>query len=67
MFSNTFFWRTYDQKEIDFIEEHSGKLHAYEFKYNPKSNVKWPKEFLETYPDSSFTVVDRENYLEKLH
>lgn len=66
LFLNTYFWRTYDQKEIDFIEEHSGKLHTYEFKYNPKSNVKWPKEFLETYPNSSFTVVDRENYLEKL-
>jgi hypothetical protein len=42
-------------------------LHTYEFKYNPKSNVKWLKEFLDTYSESSFTVVDRENYLEKLH
>ncbi len=67
LFYNTFFGRTYDQKEIDFIEEHSGKFHTYEFKFNPKSNVKWPKEFLETYTNSSFTVVDNENYLGKLH
>ncbi len=24
LFVNTYFWRTYDQKEIDYIEEHSG-------------------------------------------
>jgi predicted AAA+ superfamily ATPase len=30
---NAYFWRTYDQKEIDCIEEHGGKLHGYEFKW----------------------------------
>lgn len=66
IFSNNYFWRTYDQKEVDYIEEHSGQLHAYEFKYNPKANVKWPKEFLETYDNSSLTIVNSDNFLEKL-
>jgi len=28
----SYFWRTYDQKEIDLIEEADGHLHCYEFK-----------------------------------
>ena len=29
---NRYFWRTYDKKEIDLIEESGGVLHGYEFK-----------------------------------
>lgn len=32
--ANIYFWRTYQQQEIDLIEEHSGKLHGYEFKWS---------------------------------
>ncbi|GHU10982.1 ATPase [Alphaproteobacteria bacterium] len=64
-FSNNYFWRTYDQQEVDFIEEYDGVLHAYEFKYSAKAKVKPPKLFLETYP-SEFTVIIRDNWYEKL-
>ena len=46
--TNYWFWRTKEQKEIDFIEESDGKLTAYEFKWNPNSKVKKPKLFLNT-------------------
>lgn len=59
---NYFFWRTYDQKEIDFIEEKGGALLGTEFKWTEKS-VKPPKEFLTTYPNSSYQMIHRENYL----
>ena len=62
IYANNYFWRTYDQKEIDFIEEREGKLFAYEFKWSGKS--KTPKEFLETYTNSEFKSVNKENYLE---
>jgi len=65
LFSNDYFWRTYDQQEIDLIEERSGKLYAYEFKYSPK-NIKAPKAWQNAYPDSEFMVVSKENYLEFL-
>ena len=61
-FPNRFFWRTYDRKEIDYIEEAGGKLAAVEFKWNPAAKVKKPSEFLKTYPNSSFQVVHRDNY-----
>lgn len=61
-YANRYFWRTYDQKEIDFIEEREGKLFAYEFKWNDKA--KPPKEFLETYPNAEFKTINKENYLD---
>ena len=60
--ANAYFWRTYDQKEIDYIEESKGKLAAYEFKWQAGGKVKEPKDFLRAYPGSSFSVVTNENY-----
>lgn len=59
---NMYFWRTYDQKEIDLIEETGGNLYAWEFKYSPVQKAKKPAEFLRTYPGSGFNVIHRENY-----
>lgn len=61
-YANRYFWRTWDQKEIDYIEEREGKLFAYEFKWNDKA--KTPKEFLETYPNAEFKTINKENYLD---
>jgi len=61
-FMNTYFWRTYDQKEIDLIEEYGGKLHAFEFKWNPLRKIKTPGEFLSVYPGSKYMIVDRNNF-----
>ncbi len=59
-----YFWRTYDQQEIDLIEEGSGKLSAYEFKWNAKKKVKAPGAWSRAYPDASFETINRDNYLE---
>lgn len=56
IFANHHFWRTYDQKEIDLVEERDGKLFAYEFKFK-MTKEKQPKEFLETYPNSEFRTI----------
>lgn len=61
-FPPTYFWRTYDQKEIDYIEEEGGKLHAFEFKWHEEAKVKQPLEFLETHKQSTFTAIHKENY-----
>jgi len=61
--ANRYFWRTYDQKEIDLIEEKSGQLHGYEFKWSLRKKPKAPKDFLNTYPNSKFKVITPENYL----
>lgn len=56
------FWRTLQQKEIDYLEEEAGQLHAYEFKWNDKkANVRVPESFAKTYPDASFQVITPKN------
>ncbi len=65
IFSNNYFWRTYNKKEIDFVEERDGKLYGYEFKYG-KTIEKPPKLWKDTYPDSEFQCITKENYLEFL-
>jgi len=58
-----FFWRTYDQQEIDWIEDRGGELYAYEFKWNPKKKVKEPIAWRNSYPDSHFTVIHPNNFM----
>ena len=57
-----YFWRTYQQQEIDWIEEIDGKFSAFEFKWNSKrSNKKFPKTFLDNYDIDKMLVVTPEN------
>ena len=62
---NSYFWRTYDQKEVDYIEEVAGRFDGFEFKLN-KGKTSKPKDFLENYENSSFKVIGRENYYDFL-
>ena len=62
-FVNSYFWRTYDQKEIDFIEERGGKLYGYEIKWSAKK-TKEPKLWKQTYDNAEFKIINRENYLD---
>src|SRR3989344_1180694 len=48
-FVNCYFWRTYQNKEIDYIEEANGELHTYEFTWSSKKKKKLPKDLLEQY------------------
>jgi len=66
MIVNNFFWRTYDQQEIDWVEERGGKLYAYEIKWNPSKKVKVPTAWKKEYVDAHFDVINQNNYLEWL-
>ena len=58
-----YFWRTYDNQEIDLIEESPEGLSAFEFKWGDKKpNV--PTSFATAYPEASFKVINTENYQE---
>lgn len=63
-FVNTYFWRTYDQKEIDYIEEKDGQVACFEFKYGEGSSGKFPAEFAQTYPNSTFKTITPANFFE---
>lgn len=60
---NAYFWRTYDQKEIDCIEEHGGKLYGYEFKWQSKDIRRATcSQFLEAYPGADLSTVNQQNF-----
>lgn len=63
IFTNNYFWRTWDQKEVDFVEERDGKLFGYEFKYS-KKKITVPKNFLTAYPNAKLVVINSENYFD---
>lgn len=60
--ANYYFWRTYDKKEIDLIEESGGQLHGYEFKWSSTRKAKTPKEWLKTYENATWNQVTPESF-----
>jgi len=60
--ANTYFWRTYDQKEIDCIEERGGRLYGFEFKWQGEMKKATRREFTETYPNAELVTVQKENF-----
>ena len=63
VFANTYFWRTKQQQEIDYLEEADGKLSAFEFKWNTGAKVKIPSAFQDAY-SADFNVITREKFRE---
>lgn len=60
--TNNFFWRTWNQQEIDFVEERDGKLFGYEFKWG--NNIpSIPPLWKNTYPDAKYSVINKDNFL----
>ena len=62
--ASSYFWRTYDRQEIDLVEEWGGRLTAAEMKWSPRHGNRAPGGWRQAYPDSSFRVVHREDYLD---
>ncbi len=63
LYKDFYFWRTYDQQEVDLIEEDARQLTALEFKWGNKKVVE-PAAFRRSYPMAKFYVVNRDNYNE---
>lgn len=64
MHCENYFWRTYQQQEIDWIEERDGRLFGYELKWNPQKKTREPLTWKRAYPESNFEVISRDNYLD---
>ena len=61
--SNNHFWRTYTRQEIDWVEERGGRLYGFEMKWG-KGRTTPPREWVAAYPEATWQVVNRENYLD---
>jgi len=58
----SFFWRTTQQQEVDLVEEKNDDIKAFEFKWNEKAKVKFPKTFTNAYPNASIKIISPKNY-----
>jgi len=63
IYGDTYFWRTYDQKEIDIVEEREGNLFGYECKWSVKKKISAPKDWVKAYPGAKFHTINPKNYL----
>ncbi len=63
----TYFWRTTQQQEIDYIEEIQNKFYAYEFKWRSAKKPFLSKTFSNAYPVSEFKVITRDNFSDFLN
>lgn len=64
--ANDYFWRTWDKKEIDLVEEREGKLFGYEFKWSENAKRREPKDWRATYAEASYEVITQENFFDFL-
>ncbi|KAF0238482.1 MAG: hypothetical protein FD181_985 [Prolixibacteraceae bacterium] len=61
-FVKTYFWKTHQKQEIDFIEESDGQIKAFEFKWKVKANMRFPLTFNEAYKDATMQLISTENF-----
>ena len=59
----SYFWRTIQQQEIDYVEKVNQKLYGYEFKWNTKKKATLSKTFIRTY-NAEGKTINRENFRE---
>ena len=65
-YRQTYFYRTYSGEEVDYIEEISGKITAYQFKWNDKKNIKKLLTFTKTY-NTQINKITPMNYFDFLN
>lgn len=58
---NSYYWRTYTGAELDYVEEANGMLYGFEMKWSKTS--KPPASWQETYPNSRFECIHRDNFI----
>jgi len=63
-YANCYFWRTTQQQEIDYIEDNNDLLSCFEFKWSPTKKAYFSATFSSNYPNSSFKVINPENFFE---
>lgn len=62
IYANMYFWRTYNQQEIDLVEDRDGKLHGYEMKWSASKMPNAPHQWTEAYSNSSYEIITPDTY-----
>lgn len=62
IYGKSYFWRTAQQQEIDYIEERDGEIFAWEFKWNARKKTRFPITFLKAYNPVIAEILTSENF-----
>ncbi len=62
-YCDRYFWRLQTGAELDYVEQAGSELHGYEFKWGNKQ-PQAPQSWQDTYPNSSYQVINQDNYLQ---
>lgn len=62
IYANMYFWRTYNQQEIDLVEDRDGILHGYEIKWSASKTPNAPQQWVEAYSNSSYEIITSDTY-----
>ncbi len=65
-YGRSYFWRTYQGQEIDYVEEIDRAFNLYEIKYSPKKQIKLPKTFGRNYPVKESILLNAANFTQVL-
>lgn len=60
----SYFWRNYNQSEVDYLEINKKQMHAYEMKWNTKSKQQVSLAFKNAYPKAKTDVINPTNFAE---
>ena len=60
--ASSYFWRTTDGMEVDYIETDGERISAFEFKLNPNKKCRVTKAFTNRYPNAETGTVTSDNY-----
>lgn len=63
IYASNHFWRTWEQQELDWVEEREGKIFGFEFKWSPAKKLKGKKAFIQIYPEALVKTISPQNYL----
>lgn len=58
----SYFWRNYNQSEVDYVEEENGQLHAFEMKWNTRKKNMVSKAFLNMYTNAKTDIIHPQNF-----
>ncbi len=61
--AKSYFWRNYNQSEVDYVELENDQLTAYEMKWNTAKNHKVTRAFTNMYPNAKTTIITPKSFV----
>jgi hypothetical protein len=59
----SYFWRNYNQSEVDYIEIDNHEISAFEMKWNTRKKHRVSKAFTNQYPNASTEIISPKNMM----